>query len=141
MAGLTKQEIRQLAERTGMDFPDQRALPCMLTRFAYRLRPTPETLKALDKAEETIEKILLDWTKDTPEAVLPDFRLRHLSRDVIELHLTPIPQRAGARAEDTVRSVPADLSRRLEEAVAQTTGRSLSAIKIMPKLSGYFDQE
>jgi uncharacterized protein len=135
-AGLTKPEIRQLAEQSGMDFPDQRARPCLLTRFNYRLSPDAETLRAIDGAEEALEKELSAWQGNNPGAALPDFRLRHVRSGVLELHLTPIfPSGADASR------IPDALRKSLEATVREATGVPLAAMRVMPNLSDFFDME
>ena len=75
-AGLTKAAVRTAARACGLDRPEQRARPCLLTRYAYGLTPDGPTLQKLDKAETAVEAL-------TAEAGMPlgDFRLR----------LTPAP--------------------------------------------------
>lgn len=135
-AGLSKPEIRRLATKTGMDHAQQRALPCLLTRFAYQLRPDHASLAALDKAEERIENLLRQATESGREDPAPDFRLRWLSPDILELHLT-LPAAQGEQSD----TVPPALRMALEEAVRETMGRRLAAIRVMPTLSGFFDKE
>lgn len=135
-AGLSKPEIRQLAAKTGMDHAQQRALPCLLTRFAYQLRPDHASLAALDKAEEQIENLLRRRAESGSENPPPDFRLRRLSPDILELHLSA-PGAAGQQGD----MMPSALRVALEDAVWETMGRRLGAIRVMPKLSGFFDKE
>lgn len=133
-AELNKKEIRRLAAQTGMDLAEQRARPCLLTRFAYLLRPEPKQLIAVDKAEQAIDNELRSWFKHQPDAALPDFRLRYLAPDIIELHLTPVDANHSDVLEDELRN-------RLETAVNKQIAYPLNAVKIMPSLSGYFDRE
>lgn len=133
-AELSKPEIRLLAARTGMDLPEQRARPCLLTRFAYLLPPSAEQLMAIDKAEQAIEKTLRDWTENQPESIFPDFRLRQLSQETVELHLTPVDKNDSDFLDETLRQT-------LETAINREIAVPLSAIKIMPSLSGYFDRQ
>jgi uncharacterized protein len=53
-AGLAKDHIRLLARQTGLDQPDQRARPCLLTRLAYGLTPTEDLLRRLAAAETAL---------------------------------------------------------------------------------------
>lgn len=135
-AGLSKPEIRRLATKTGMDYAQQRALPCLLTRFAYQLRPDHASLAALDKAEERIENLLCQATESGRDNPAPDFRLRRLSPDILELHLT-----SPAAPDEQSDTVPPALRLALEEAVRETMGRPLAAIRFMPTLSGFFDRK
>lgn len=57
-AGLAKNEIRALAAATGLDAPEQKARPCLLTRLAYGMPPNRALLEALESAEEKIGKLL-----------------------------------------------------------------------------------
>ncbi len=49
--GLTKPEIRQLAEFWGLPIWDKPATPCLSSRIAYGERVTPERLAMIDQAE------------------------------------------------------------------------------------------
>ena len=51
-ARLTKDEIRVLSERLGLDTWDKPSFACLASRFAYGDRITPEGLKMVDMAEE-----------------------------------------------------------------------------------------
>lgn len=75
-AGLRKEDIRLLAAATGLDNPQQRARPCLLTRFAYGLALTPEALTALQAAEYSLEAVLSRAARNRLLPVVPDFRLR-----------------------------------------------------------------
>lgn len=134
-AGLTKSEIRHLSEKTGMQFSEQRAKPCLMTRFAYLLSPDRTTLAAFEKAEERIEMILGSFLKEHSKGSAPDFRLRLLTPDCMELHLTPLPGMEEAS------EIPQSLIRSLKDAIRQTTGEPVSNIRIMPELSGFFDKD
>lgn len=134
-AGLTKAEIRHLAEASGMDSPDQQARPCLLTRFSYGLSPDHASLEALDKAEKEIEDILREYTKSLAQADSPDFRLRHLGPGKLELHITP-----PACFKSSLTSWPQALMDSLETAICETTGIP-ACIRVMSELSGFFDRE
>lgn len=75
-AGLRKEDIRLLAAATGLDRPQQSARPCLLTRFAYDLNPTPEALTALQAAEYSLEAVLGRAVQRGLLPSVPDFRLR-----------------------------------------------------------------
>ena len=72
-AGLSKQDIQHLARQTGMDRPEQKARPCLFTRYAYGLEPNEDTLAALDAAERQIEAFL---SSESKHGSSPPFRLR-----------------------------------------------------------------
>lgn len=131
-AGLDKESIRRLAAATGMDRPDQRARPCLLTRYAYGLAPDARSLAALARAEADIgaalEEGLGRGELDTP----PDFRLR-LVRDepanalpfAVELHL------GGA--------VPARLAAVLAGRV-RAAGFAAPSLAVLDSVSGHYDR-
>ncbi|MEG2139664.1 MAG: hypothetical protein RRY20_02610 [Bilophila sp.] len=74
-AGLDKDTIRTLAHQTGLENPDQPSRPCLLTRLAYGVSPTPNLLAALDACEVTLETLLHELF---PNVVTPEYRVRHL---------------------------------------------------------------
>ncbi|NCB23459.1 MAG: PP-loop family protein [Deltaproteobacteria bacterium] len=82
-AGLSKAAIREAARATGLDRPDQRARPCLLTRMAYGMRPDAPTLARLEAAED-------DLAKAGP---LGDFRLRLTPEAVLQAESMPDSQR------------------------------------------------
>jgi uncharacterized protein len=131
--GLGKPEIRTLAGATGMDLPEQQARPCLLTRFAYGLRPDLTSLAALDKAEERLG-FFLRLHADSSGEDPPDFRLRKTEYG-LELHMTPFADvQTGAALPDKLRG-------QLENSVRTATGRELDDIRVMASLSGFFDRE
>lgn len=85
LAGLGKNAIRQLAVRTGLARPDQRARPCLMTRFAYDSRPDAESMRRVAAAEAELETLARG-----DEAGLGDFRLRLLPAPCLQAErLTP----------------------------------------------------
>lgn len=75
---LTKAHIRHWAKSTGMDRADQRARPCLLTRFAYGMPPTRDMLHTLAATEAALE-----------DMGLQDFRLRLRPEPLLQT--TPLP--------------------------------------------------
>lgn len=75
-AGLEKADIRRLARAIGMDMPEQRARPCLLTRLNYGLKPDAAMLAALAECEEALADIL------PPDM---DFRLRLRPEPVLQI--------------------------------------------------------
>lgn len=57
LAGLEKSEIRQAAQRTGMDWPDQPSRSCLMTRLDYGLVPTESLLARLALAEDALARL------------------------------------------------------------------------------------
>jgi uncharacterized protein len=51
-AGLTKQDIRELAKEAGLDNWNKPAEPCLATRIPYGTRLTPEMLIMIERAED-----------------------------------------------------------------------------------------
>ena len=94
-AGLTKAQVREAARATGLDRPDQRARPCLLTRLAYGMRPDAATLARLAAAEADLA--LLGAADSSPgEAAdegsaraLGDFRLRLTPEPVLQAENLP----------------------------------------------------
>ena len=82
-AGLAKTAIREAARATGLDRPDQRARPCLLTRMAYGMRPDAATLKRLAAAEDELAEA----------GTLGDFRLRLMPEPVLQAENMPDPLR------------------------------------------------
>ncbi|MTJ92138.1 MAG: PP-loop family protein [Desulfovibrio sp.] len=78
-AGLSKAAIREAARATGLDRPEQRARPCLLTRMAYGMRPDAATLARLAAAEEDLAE----------SGQLGDFRLRLTPEPVLQAEKMP----------------------------------------------------
>ena len=79
LAGLRKQELRDLGAAWGLDDPQQAARPCLLTRLAYGMHPGPALLSRLAAAEADL-------------AALPglgDFRLRLTPAPVLQVAALP----------------------------------------------------
>ena len=125
-AGLTKDLIRALAGLTGLDRPSQRASPCLLTRFAYGLRPSRDLLGQLAEAEAAVAGLLRLETDSEDEDAIPDFRLRLTRPHVLELHC--------------VSAIPPPLQERIREATA-ALGLPRPDMIRLPALSGYFDAQ
>ena len=53
-AGLTKQDIRRLAERMGLPNWDRPAMACLATRVPYDVKLSPEILQKIEKAEALV---------------------------------------------------------------------------------------
>ena len=79
LAGLRKQDLRDLGAAWGLDDPQQAARPCLLTRLAYGMGPEPALLARLAAAEADL-------------AALPglgDFRLRLTPEPVLQAAVLP----------------------------------------------------
>lgn len=134
-AGLDKNAIRALALASGLDWPDQQARPCLLTRFAYDLSPDEASLRALDAAEAELARVLR--ASATPAGQEPpDFRLRLVGRNTSgasgpgcwlpELHLAALPD-AHTRA--------------LLGAAVTAAGFAAPALVETKAVSGHFDRD
>lgn len=56
-AGLTKEEVRKLAEEYGISVSDKPASPCLATRFPYGTHLTKEELLKVGKAENIVRQM------------------------------------------------------------------------------------
>lgn len=50
-AGLTKEQVRQIATEAGLTVADRPSTPCLSSRIAYGVEITPERLRRIDQAE------------------------------------------------------------------------------------------
>lgn len=132
LAGLDKPDIRALGALLGMDNTDQKPRPCMLTRLPYGLGPTAELLRALDKGEQAIEELFQAWVENSNlfTRAVPDFRLRQISPEELELHVENCENPEFSSFKEQA----------LADAIRQSSGLSLSRIRIMESLSGYYDR-
>lgn len=79
LAGLHKQELRDLGASWGLDDPQQAARPCLLTRLAYGMSPEPALLARLAAAEADLVAL----------PGLGDFRLRLTPEPVLQAAVLP----------------------------------------------------
>jgi uncharacterized protein len=56
-AELTKSEVRSLSAAMGLPTADKPASPCLASRFAYGVRVTPEGLRRIEGAEESMRAL------------------------------------------------------------------------------------
>ena len=119
-AGLTKDDIRGLGRRTGLEWPEQQSRACLLTRLPYGMPPEPGLLVRLAEGERVAEDILHQaGFADAP------FRLRVSDTDSYELHV------AAA-------SLPVHV---IEQLIGTLHGLGFPSITVrcMSAVSGYFD--
>jgi uncharacterized protein len=57
-AGLTKQDVRDLARHWGLPVWDKPAMPCLSSRIAYGVEVTPERVRRIDLAEQFLAELL-----------------------------------------------------------------------------------
>lgn len=119
--GIGKEDIRRMARLSGMERPSQRARPCLLTRFAYGLKPQRELLERLAATEDAIMDILRPVDGDSEG---PDFRLRVPREGAIELHMSV--------------ELDADCLRRIA-VLAREHGLPEPVFRQVEAISGYFD--
>ena len=126
LAGLTKKDIHFLAEQTGMEEPDQKPRPCLLTRLPYGSTPAEEILFAIAAGESAVRRTLarMDLSR-------VDFRLRLVAPGRLELHLL----------SSDASAMPASLMDTLaEEAHAAMPGYPRPIPAFQENLSGFFDR-
>jgi len=130
LAGLSKADIYRLAALSGMERPNQKPRPCLLTRLPYGIRPERKTLEGLAAAEQAVRLALEDT--GISEA---DFRLRLVPRaDGLntELHLL------RKEAQELPPGLLEDLTRLAENAAPQLPRPARFALQ--DSLSGFFDR-
>ncbi len=66
-AGMSKPDVRSLSREMGLPTWDLPASPCLASRVAYGVRVTPEVLRKIDTAEESLKAL-----------GFREFRVRHL---------------------------------------------------------------
>ncbi len=130
IAGLSKADIYRLAALAGMERPEQKPRPCLLTRLPYGMKPDAELLRALASGEKAVRLAL------KPEGQFEaDFRLRLVPCGEgmrTELHL--LKNEAGG--------VSPDLMARLPGIIAEAAPRLPAPVHISAQdsLSGFFDK-
>ena len=88
-AGMTKQEVRDLAREMGLEVADKPASPCLASRFAYGVRVTREGLERVERAEEVVRSLGFD-----------EFRVRdHGELARIEVPAADIERAAALKTE------------------------------------------
>lgn len=93
-AGVTKNEVRLLAQHTSMDEPDQPSTPCLLTRFAYDVVPDLPTLASVEKCEAELRSL-----------GLREFRLRILAGGTQLLQIASIENGIAGRCHSAIQKV------------------------------------
>jgi len=88
--GWTKDDVRAAARELGLPTWDAPAAPCLSSRIRYGLPVTPERLRQVELAEETLREL----------GVSGDIRVRHLGdRARVEVHADQIPLVEGSWPE------------------------------------------
>lgn len=87
-----------------MEDPEQKARPCLLTRLPYGMKPERSLLAGLAAGERAVHGVFA--SAGLPG---PDFRLRLVDAERLELHVLPEPALAPGLC--------AELARRIAEAV------------------------
>ena len=120
--GFSKLDIKNIAQDIGLDNANQKAKPCLLTRFDYNVLITKEKLEQIAHAENILSHLL---NKEFSINTLPDFRIREISPSNYEVHSVAI--------------IPFRVIQALQEALEQA---NLLPIRYrqLEKLSGYFDK-
>lgn len=161
-AGLSKALIRARAAALGLDRPEQRARPCLLTRFAYDVAPDAATLLrlaacevelaqlfSLDAAEMTGAEAATDAIAVTDAMAATDI-LENVAmpHDVFVLAQQADPVQQGILGDFRLRLTPSPLlqAEHLPEtavaavqAILQRHGFSPCALQQSGAVSGFFD--
>ena len=78
-AGLTKQDVRDLARFWDLPVWDKPAMPCLSSRIAYGVEVTPERVARVDAAEQILRE----------ELGLAELRVRHEANDLARIEVAP----------------------------------------------------
>ncbi len=119
-AGLAKPDIRRIGRMTGFPDPEQRARPCLLTRFPYGAAPSARTLERLAAAETLVETAL---------AGSRGFRIRVPEPGKPILHLE------ASQDKEKDEALLSSLLKSLREGFGGIAG------EVVPTLSGYYDRK
>lgn len=123
LAGLTKNDIRQWGTKLGLPYPEQRARPCLLTRFPYGTSISTEQLRLIARVEA--------YVAAHPTGKRLAFRLRMPTPALPELHVQ-------ANASDDVPAERLDaLVRDLKKEFPALT--DLRCVQLAD-LSGFYDK-
>lgn len=121
LSGFSKSDIKNLAKEIGLDNPNQKAKPCLLTRFDYDTLITREKLEKVSCAESILLNLL---KKEFDQGDFPDFRIREIESNIYEVH--------------SVEIVPSHIIQALQKALEKA---NIPPIEYKPikTLSNYFD--
>jgi uncharacterized protein len=75
--GMTKADVRALAQHWGLSAWDKPATPCLSSRIAYGLEVTPERVSRVDQAESFLRDLLQER----------ELRVRHEANDLARLEI------------------------------------------------------
>lgn len=76
-AGLTKEDIRELARQAGLPVWNRPASACLASRIAYGIEVTPERLAVIERGEEAVRRLGFE-----------QFRVRHHG-NLVRLEIAP----------------------------------------------------
>lgn len=94
-AGISKQDVRDLADRLGLEVADRPSNACLSSRIAYGLEVTEERLRQVEDAEQAIRDLV-----DVRQV-----RVRHHGK-IARIEVAPEARRAVlAQAEDVTRAL------------------------------------
>jgi uncharacterized protein len=91
LAGITKAQVRLLAQQTGLEQPQQPARPCLLTRLPYGLPPSAALLRGIEQCEAAVLSVFAQSYAGQEQ---PDFRVRCLATGQFVIHCTLMPHEA-----------------------------------------------
>lgn len=115
-AEITKNDVRQLAQLTSMDEPDQPSTPCLLTRFAYGVKPDLSILASVERCEAQVRLF-----------GLREIRLRILEDETQLLQIASGEFEIAERCHDAIRDV------------LRGEGFHSAQIRYSERISGFYD--
>ncbi len=95
MNGLNKAMVRALAAHTGLEWPAQKASPCLLTRLHYGMQVQPQLLQRIAQAEVDLHRA---GVQECRIRMRPEPLLQMRPHDVPEAEIRRILQRHGFEA-------------------------------------------
>ncbi len=126
-AQISKPEIRELAKFIGMDNPEQKSKPCMLTRFPYNRPIVKKEIEYVAVFEEQLNSFFAGEGKSQA-----NFRIRLVEPEVFELHVL----------EADWNGFSDELKQKTEVFVKENFGLGKAPeIRPLERLSGYFDRK
>ncbi|MDD4702277.1 MAG: PP-loop family protein [Desulfovibrio sp.] len=138
LAGMDKGAIRAAARATGLDDPEQRARPCLLTRLAYGLEPQKETLARLAAAEEELAALT-----DVPAAAESISNIQPCPRPVIKISVSALGDlrlRLTPEPVLQVESLPEKHVGKVKEILSRQ-GFAGCELRVGQGVSGFYDRQ
>lgn len=118
LCSLAKEEVRELAEATGMEHSDQPATPCLLTRFSYGSTPDEHLLQQVEYCESALKRYGLQ-----------NFRVRILGDGSQLLQVSTAEKGVLHRHHEAI------------EETLRSAGFESAKIHCSERISGFYDQK